>query len=282
MNSLAFLILLGTSAVRAGVTPTAPGPGQVFNEGSDCTIQWNLDTTGKWTSFSIDLKTGSNQAMQLVTNVASGLDGTKGATSHSWKCPDVTPNSAIYFYEFSQAGESTTWTTRFTIASSSGATTPPTESTQPDGKKIPWGTGSLANGATPTPSTTPSTSAANTSTTMNTTTAQNTTGYNTTANQSTANTTVSPTPSGATTSTPVVGGATTSTSAGTSSVGTSSVGTSKSGSSTPGSSGIATGSSALSNTTGGAATTSGASSLHAMASCVTLATVLSFTLSVLA
>ncbi|KAH9813319.1 hypothetical protein DFH28DRAFT_930062 [Melampsora americana] len=277
MNSLAFLLLLGTSAVRAGVTPTAPGPGQVFNEGSDCTIQWNLDTTGKWTNFAIDLKTGSNQAMQLVTNVASGLDGTKGATSHKWKCPAVTPNSAIYFYEFSQAGESPTWTTRFTIASSSGATTPPTESTQPDGKKIPWGTGSLANGAAPTPSTTPSTPAANTSTTMNTTTVQNSTASNTTASQTTANTTVSPTTPGATSSTPAVAGTTTSTSAG-----ASSAGNSKTGAGAPGASGMTTGSSSLSNTTAGLGTTSGAGSLHGLASCVTLATLMSFTLTVLA
>lgn len=277
MNSLALLVLLGTSAVRAGVTPTAPGPGQVFNEGSDCTIEYNLDTTGKWTSFSIDLKTGSNTAMQLVTNVASGLDGTKGATSHTWKCPAVTPHSAIYFYEFTQAGEATTWTTRFAIASSTGATTPPTESTQPDGKKIPWGTGHLANGAAPTPSTPSSTPAANTSTTVNTTSAQNTSGSNTTSTQSTANTTETPATTTPTGSTPVAAGPSTTTPAY-----TSSGGNSKTGSSSSGSSSMTTGSSSsVSNTTGGAPTTSGASSLHAMASCATLATLLSFTLSVL-
>ncbi|PLW45520.1 hypothetical protein PCANC_10142 [Puccinia coronata f. sp. avenae] len=156
---LSFLFAAGSCA--AGVVPTAPGPGQIFQEGGNCTLSWNLDTTNKWTSFTVDLMSGSNTAMQPVTNVFKDRDGTKGDTSYSWKCPNVTPNSAIYFYQFTQAGADTTWTTRFTIASSSGETTPPANSVQPGGAAIPWGVGRLegAEAATNTPTTTPSTSA---------------------------------------------------------------------------------------------------------------------------
>ncbi|KAG0144709.1 hypothetical protein CROQUDRAFT_672210 [Cronartium quercuum f. sp. fusiforme G11] len=148
MNFIALIGLLCASITLATITPTAPGPGQFFAEGSNCLIQWNLDPNHKWTNFTIDLMSGSNTAMSLVTNVAKGLDGTKGAKSLSWKCPKVTPNSAIYFYQFTQTGEPTTWTTRFTITSASGASTAPAQSTQPDGQKIPWGTGRLNQGST--------------------------------------------------------------------------------------------------------------------------------------
>lgn len=37
-----------------GVTPTAPGPGDVFRQGSQCTTEWTPDTSGKWTNFTID------------------------------------------------------------------------------------------------------------------------------------------------------------------------------------------------------------------------------------
>ncbi|TNY23788.1 hypothetical protein DMC30DRAFT_280058 [Rhodotorula diobovata] len=107
--------------------------------GEKCDIEWNLDTTGDWTDFSITLMTGSNFAMVPVQTVASGLDGTKGAQTIDYTCPDVSPNSAIYFYQFSQEGAATAWTTRFTIAAADGSTTKPTESTS----GIAWGTGSL-------------------------------------------------------------------------------------------------------------------------------------------
>ncbi|MBW0544203.1 hypothetical protein O181_083918, partial [Austropuccinia psidii MF-1] len=155
------LMLLQIGAIYSAVVPTGPGPNQSFNQDGDCTISWNLDTTGKWTSFSVDLMSGSNTAMQLVTNVFKGRDGTTGGTTYTWKCPAVTPNSAIYFYQFSQAGADTTWTTRFAIASPSGQTTPPANQTQANGDKIPWGLGQLANGATPTPSTPTNSSATN-------------------------------------------------------------------------------------------------------------------------
>lgn len=59
--------------------------------------------------------------------------------------PQVSPNSAIYFYEFTSSSSTTKyWTTRFTITDENGNSTPPTEAAQPNGDKIPWGTGTLA------------------------------------------------------------------------------------------------------------------------------------------
>ena len=71
----------------------------------------------------------------------------------SWANPmflQVTPNAAIYFYQFSTPALPTnlTWTTRFTIAAADGSTTDPANSTQPDGSAIPWGVGELVDEST--------------------------------------------------------------------------------------------------------------------------------------
>ena len=56
----------------------------------------------------------------------------------------VSPHSAIYFYEFScPSAPGKLWTTRFTITGSDGESTPPTEPTQPNGDTIAWGNGKL-------------------------------------------------------------------------------------------------------------------------------------------
>ncbi|GAA6008123.1 hypothetical protein JCM10207_007037 [Rhodosporidiobolus poonsookiae] len=136
------LALAGAAAVHAAVTPTGPGPNDVYRVGETCKINWDLDTTGTWTSFSITLKTGANLNMIELEEVVSGVDGTTGTGEYEWTCPDVTPNSKIYFYEFAQTGEETSWTTRFTIAAADGSTTDPTET---DSNGIQWGTGSLAS-----------------------------------------------------------------------------------------------------------------------------------------
>ena len=62
----------------------------------------------------------------------------------------MTPNSAIYFYQFSSpsAPSNLTWTTRFTIAGADGSTTAPANQTQPDGQSIPWGLGALVDPST--------------------------------------------------------------------------------------------------------------------------------------
>ncbi|KAG0698188.1 hypothetical protein DFH29DRAFT_111822 [Suillus ampliporus] len=146
------LTLLASSAaifVHADPDPTNPGPGDVFIEGQTCSITWNPDTTGVWKSMIIQLKTGNNFDMVNLTTVGivDGTDATK--TSFSYTCPQVTPHSAIYFYQFSStASANSVWTGRFTITDNMSDIVPPTESTQPDGSAIPWGTGGLVNSTT--------------------------------------------------------------------------------------------------------------------------------------
>ncbi|KAH8110765.1 hypothetical protein DFH11DRAFT_1690629 [Phellopilus nigrolimitatus] len=128
-------------AVLAEPVPTTPAPGAIYNEGADCPIAWTADSTGTWTTMNIELMTGSNADMVHLTTVAT-VDATK-ATTFTYKCPTVSPNSAIYFYQFSSPADAAnlTWTGRFAIADTSGKTVPPAETT--DG--IAWGSGALAD-----------------------------------------------------------------------------------------------------------------------------------------
>ncbi|KAL7280630.1 hypothetical protein ACG7TL_005568 [Trametes sanguinea] len=204
-------LLAGAAVVRADPVPTAPGPGDVFKEGGQCTFTWDVDTTGQWKTMNVELMSGDNWNMIHITTVAN-LDGTDASkTTYSYDCPQVsllsyapalflpipissalscyrspndrlsmgipvssppdgqpaysvnsnalqlryallliplivTPNSAIYFYQFtSPDAANRTWTTRFAIADASGNTTPPANSTQPDGQAIPWGVGGLVD-----------------------------------------------------------------------------------------------------------------------------------------
>jgi len=139
---LSLLVLVA----RAAMTPTAPGPGDVFSAGSVCSLSWEPDTTGLWKNVTIQLMSGQNLVMLPVTTVVTGLDGTDGSLSpYNWTCPDVDPYSAIYFYQFTQDGaDSPAWTTRFTIASANGTTVPPEHATPPSGDDIPWGIGHIA------------------------------------------------------------------------------------------------------------------------------------------
>ncbi|KAG6816528.1 hypothetical protein H0H87_005390 [Tephrocybe sp. NHM501043] len=137
--------------VRADAVPSQPGPGIVYKVGGTCHIEWNgdADSTTAWKNMAIELMTGENLGMVHLTTVATGLDGTvSGSFDHI--CPSVTPNAPIYFYQFSAPGAvNKQWTTRFTIASTTGATTPATNPTQPKtGAPIPWGTGALTDPST--------------------------------------------------------------------------------------------------------------------------------------
>ncbi|KAF8634652.1 hypothetical protein AX15_000792 [Amanita polypyramis BW_CC] len=147
----AFFVILSASFSRADVTPSDPGPGTVSNAGSTCYITWIGDTSSPtaWKGMSIELMTGSNYDMVHLTTVASNLDGTTSG-QYTWTCPQVTPNSAIYFYQFTGPNApDKQWTTRFTIASSSGQSTPPSNATQPGtGETIPWGNGALVDPST--------------------------------------------------------------------------------------------------------------------------------------
>ncbi|RPD58973.1 hypothetical protein L226DRAFT_108328 [Lentinus tigrinus ALCF2SS1-7] len=143
-------LIAGSALVRADPVPTAPGPGDVFKVGGQCSFTWTPDTTGVWKEMNVELMSGSNLQMNHITTIAT-LDGTDtSTTSHTFDCPDVTPNSAIYFYQFSSPANvsAITWTTRFTIAAADGSTTDPADATQPDGSAIPWGTGALVDPST--------------------------------------------------------------------------------------------------------------------------------------
>ncbi|KAJ7582100.1 hypothetical protein C8J56DRAFT_832305 [Mycena floridula] len=148
--STALFVSASLLAVQADVFPNYPS-GQVLNSGSECKIGWGGDTnatskaTGDWKDMTIEFMTGDNFQMVHLTTVATGQDGTADG-SYTWTCPEVVPNSAIYFYQFrSPHTDVYQWTTRFTVASDSGATTPPEHATQTDGQAVPWGTGALAD-----------------------------------------------------------------------------------------------------------------------------------------
>ena len=147
-----------SSSGAGSFTLTGPGPGEVFKAGDKCSVSWSPDTTGSsaWKSFTLDLNTGSNQQMTKLETIATGLDGTNpSVTQFTWTCPEVSPYSAIYFYQASQDGSTNPqWTTRWAIASASGQSTAPPHANQPEGGSpaIPWGNGKLVS-APVTPST---------------------------------------------------------------------------------------------------------------------------------
>ncbi|CAO1633813.1 unnamed protein product [Sympodiomycopsis kandeliae] len=140
-----------SSSSSSAVSPTAPGPGDKFQAGGDCTTEWDAGSDPAWKEFDIDLMTGSNTQMTKLGTIATGLDGSDTTkTSITYKCPEVSPYSAIYFYQYTPKGSSSgdpAWTTRFTITDASGNSTPEPQKVQPDGKKIPWGTGKLLSSA---------------------------------------------------------------------------------------------------------------------------------------
>ncbi|CAA7265211.1 unnamed protein product [Cyclocybe aegerita] len=147
----AFLALAAPLLARGDVTPSEPGPGDIFNAGSTCHIVWQGDTESDtiWKDMAIQLMTGSNLGMVHITTVATNQDGTVDGR-FEYPCPEVDPYSAIYFYQFSSPQTAVkTWTTRFTIASPTGATTPPANATQPGSNDpIPWGIGNLVDPST--------------------------------------------------------------------------------------------------------------------------------------
>ncbi|KAG6888341.1 hypothetical protein C0995_009088 [Termitomyces sp. Mi166 len=120
LSSIFIGIALACLSVHADVEPSYPA-GDIQTTGKTCHIAWkgDQDSTTIWKDMSIELMTGDSSRM-------------------------VTPNAAIYFYQFRSPHTSTyEWTTRFAIISSSGEITVPPHSTHPDGESIPWGVGGL-------------------------------------------------------------------------------------------------------------------------------------------
>ncbi|KAJ6581074.1 hypothetical protein B0H19DRAFT_1113520 [Mycena capillaripes] len=142
-TSIVFNSVLASTAILLSqaqdVIPIESGPGEIFNEGTTCHIAWVGSGTTTWNDMTIELMTGSNTAMILLTTVAQHQDGSTAGV-FDYPCPEVTPNSPIYFYQFSAPGTSElTWTTRFTIAGADGSSTPAKEN---DGG-VPFGNGQL-------------------------------------------------------------------------------------------------------------------------------------------
>jgi len=153
----ALLAIAAPLLTRADVTPSEPGPGDVFKAGQTCQTTWLADTDSPnvWKDMSIELMTGTNLQMVHLTTIASGQDGTVGG-KFEFPCPEVNPYSAIYFYQFSSLHTTVkTWTTRFTIASPDGQSVDPPNATQPASngtiENIPWGVGALVDTSKATP-----------------------------------------------------------------------------------------------------------------------------------
>ncbi|KAJ7623694.1 hypothetical protein FB45DRAFT_992001 [Roridomyces roridus] len=131
-TSTLFTALVASTAVllsRADVVPNAPGPGDSFTVGGQCTLGWGADPEANpaWKNMTVELMTGSNENMVHLTTVATNQDGTADGT-FSYTCPDVSPSAAVFFYQFTTCGLPGTaqWTGRFVIAGADGSTVAPT------------------------------------------------------------------------------------------------------------------------------------------------------------
>jgi hypothetical protein len=67
---VALLVFVAPFLVRADLLPTRPAPGDVYNEGSSCSIAWDGDTnsTTLWKNMTIVLMTGNNFEMEFITS----------------------------------------------------------------------------------------------------------------------------------------------------------------------------------------------------------------------
>ena len=61
-------LLASATFVHAQIDPSAPGPGDVFKQGEQCTFTWNPDTTGTWKETNVELMTGNNLQMIHLTS----------------------------------------------------------------------------------------------------------------------------------------------------------------------------------------------------------------------
>jgi hypothetical protein len=68
LNAFSTVLLSFALTALADVTPTSPSPGQVFQQGSSCTIGWDPDLTGTWKTLIIQLMTGDNLNMVPLTS----------------------------------------------------------------------------------------------------------------------------------------------------------------------------------------------------------------------
>lgn len=71
-------LLAAIAAVRADPNPTVPGPGDKYNAGATCHIEWDPDTTGQWKVMNIQLMTGNNFAMVPLTSTCTPRERPRG------------------------------------------------------------------------------------------------------------------------------------------------------------------------------------------------------------
>ncbi|KAK4515240.1 Peptidyl-prolyl cis-trans isomerase fpr2 [Mucor velutinosus] len=138
-------LIVAFANVEAAVSPTYPSPGTIQIEGQSYDITWTFDGKDPKTTYTIDFMTGSNDAQTKLQTVATKVPANQ--LKYSFVAPQVSPNSAIYFFMFTGSDGVSAWTTRFGIAGADGKLVAETEKTQPNGDAIPWGTGKLLSGA---------------------------------------------------------------------------------------------------------------------------------------
>ena len=137
-----FVLALLSLSVQASITPTAPGPGDVYPMGGDCPVKWNPSVVADpaWSTFTIgryylnilyvlsdaygsglDLMSGTDLIQNVVVTAATGKNGNDpNLKEFIWPCPMVDKPAPIYFYRFTPTGpggspEAAQYTTRFTV-----------------------------------------------------------------------------------------------------------------------------------------------------------------------
>ncbi|KAF8757643.1 Ser-Thr-rich glycosyl-phosphatidyl-inositol-anchored membrane family [Rhizoctonia solani] len=152
MLALGFALVAGAVVgVAAAPNPTEPSGASVFNVGQQCSIKWDADATGTWKDMSIQLMTVKGEYIDALIAIAQNIDATDATkNTYTYTCPDVTPNSQIYFYQFSSPSDpkNLLWTTRWTCERRNH-TTKRNYSAQWD--KIGWGKGALVDPSTAVP-----------------------------------------------------------------------------------------------------------------------------------
>lgn len=64
------LVRAAAATTPGMVIPTAPGPGDVFKQGGDCTLSWTPDPSGTWKQTDVELMTGDNFNMVFITSTS--------------------------------------------------------------------------------------------------------------------------------------------------------------------------------------------------------------------
>ena len=73
-SSLLIATVFSAIAVHADPNPTEPAPGDIYREGSQCPISWDVDTTdtsATWKVMNIELMAGDNYNMQHITSTCN-------------------------------------------------------------------------------------------------------------------------------------------------------------------------------------------------------------------